>query len=167
MVTRVPLVGEEKDSLRTSLVRYREVALWKLRGLDDEQLRRPVTPSGMSMLGLTKHMAWVQLGWFRGTFGYSVPTFEFNPQDPDADFRVEPEESTADIVEFFERSGRECDEVIADLDVEHRGTAWTGEMVTLRWVLIHLVEEFARHCGHLDIMRELIDGATGDHEVTE
>lgn len=149
-----------------ALDRHRDVVLWKLRGLDDEQLRRPMTPSGTTMLGLTKHLAWVQLGWFRGTFGYPVDAFEFDEENPDADLRVEPDETTADVVAFFERSRVETDEVIHDLGLETHGTAWTGETVTLRWVLIHLVEEFARHCGHLDILRELLDGATGDHEGT-
>jgi uncharacterized damage-inducible protein DinB len=164
VATRVPLTGEEKESLRTALQRHRDAAVWKLRGLDDEQLRRPMTPSGMTMLGLTKHMAWVQMGWFRGTFGYPVDTFEFDPADPDKEFRVEPGETTAEVIAFFERSATGSDQVLDDLGLEARGTAWTGQTVTLRWVLIHLVEEFARHTGHLDIMRELIDGATGDHE---
>jgi len=164
MAKRVPLTGGEKESLRVALQRHRDAATWKLRGLDDEQLRRPMTPSGMTMLGLVKHMAWVQLGWFRGTFGYPVDAFEFDPADPDKEFRIEPSETTAEVVAFFERSGTESDQVLDDLDLEARGTAWTEETVTLRWVLIHMLEEFARHVGHLDIMRELLDGATGDHE---
>jgi uncharacterized damage-inducible protein DinB len=163
MYQRVPLTGGEKQSLYVSLDRHRDAVLWKLEGLDDEQLRRPMTPSGTNLLGLVKHLAAVEYGWFCDTFGRETEALPFDEDDPDADLRVEPHETTADIVAFYGRARAAADRAIDELDVEDTGTAWTGETVSMRWVLIHMVEETARHAGHMDILRELLDGATGDH----
>lgn len=163
MAKSVPFTGGEKESLHASLDGHRDAVLWKLDGLDDEQLRRPMTPSGTNLLGLVKHLAVVEYGWFCQTFGREVEPFPFDPEDEDADFRVEPHETTADIVEFYGRARAAADEVIGQVGIEDLGTAPFGASMTMRWVLIHLIEETARHVGHMDIVRELIDGATGDH----
>jgi uncharacterized damage-inducible protein DinB len=163
VVIRVPFTGGEKESLHVSLNRHREVVLWKLDGLDDEQLRRQVVPSGTSLLGLVKHLASVEYSWFCQTFGRETEPLPFSDDDPDADLRVEPHESTADVLSFYARARAAADQVIDDHDLEDLGTAWFGDAVSMRWVLIHLVEETARHAGQMDIVRELIDGATGDH----
>jgi uncharacterized damage-inducible protein DinB len=163
MVQRVPFTGGEKESLRVALQRHRDVVLWKLEGLDDEQLRRPVTPSGTHLLGLVKHLAAVEYSWFCETFGRETEPLPFRDDDPDADLRAEPHESADDIVAFYRRACAAADEVIEATDLDDLGTAWFGDQVSMRWVLIHLVEETARHAGHLDIARELVDGATGDH----
>src|SRR5450830_1266787 len=162
MRLRVPLTGGEKDSLHASLNRHRDVVLWKLEGLDDASLRRVVVPSGTTLLGLVKHLAAVEYSWFCETFERETEPLPVDPDDPDADLRVEPEETTADIVEFYRRARAAADAVILELDVDDVGTAWFGDPVSLRWVLIHMIEETARHAGHLDILRELIDGSTGD-----
>lgn len=159
----VPLTGGEKESLHVSLDRHRDAVLWKLEGLGDEQLRRPMTPSGTSLLGLVKHLAAVEYGWFCFTFGRETEPLPFRDDDPDADLRVEPTETTMDIVEFYGRARTAADQVIEELDVAELATAHFGETVSMRWVLIHMIEETARHAGHMDIIRELIDGATGDH----
>jgi hypothetical protein len=83
--------------------------------------------------------------------------------EPEDDLVVEPDRATADIVAFYRRARAAADRVIDDLPVDTLGTSWAGETVSLRWVLIHMVEETARHAGHMDIVRELIDGAHGDH----
>ena len=163
MAQRVPFTGEEKISLRTSLDRHRDVVLWKIEGLDDEQLRSPLTPSGTSLLGLVKHLAAVEYGWFCETFGRETEPLPFEEDDPDADLRVTPDESTADVIAFYGRARSAADQVVDQLDLDDLGTAWFGNQVSLRWVLIHMIEETARHAGHMDILRELIDGATGDH----
>ena len=163
-MTIVPYTGGEKESLQASLDRHREVVLWKLEGLDDEQLRRPMTPSGTNLLGLVKHLAAVEYGWFCETFGRETEPLPFDPDDENADLRVGPQESTADILAFYARARAAADRVIDELALDDPGTSWSGETVTLRWVLIHLIEETARHAGHMDIVRELIDGFTGDHD---
>ncbi len=164
MAQRVPFTGDEKTSLRTSLDRHRDVVLWKIEELDDEQLRSPMTPSGTSLLGLVKHLAAVEYGWFCETFGRETEPLPFDEDDPEADLRVSPSESTAEIIAFYGRARAAADQVIDQLDVDDLGTAWSGDQVSLRWVLIHMIEETARHAGHMDIARELIDGATGDHQ---
>jgi len=158
-----PLTGSEKECLQFSLNRHRDAVLWKLSGLDDEQLRRPMTSSGTNLLGLVKHLASVEYGWFCETFGRDSDSLPFDPDDPDADMRAAPGETTADIVAFYRRAREAADAVIAELSLSDLGTAWSGETVSLRWVLIHMLEDTARHAGHMDIVRELIDGATGDH----
>jgi uncharacterized damage-inducible protein DinB len=90
MSRRAPLIGGEKDSLHVSLDRNRDVVLWKLDGLDDEQLRRPMNPSGTSLLGLVKHLAAVEYAWFCQTFGRQTEPLPFDEDDEDADLRVEP-----------------------------------------------------------------------------
>jgi len=163
MARRVPFTGGEKQSLHVSLDRHRDAVLWKLEGLDDTNLRRAMTPSGTNLLGLVKHLAAVEYGWFCETFGRETEPLPFDDQDPDADLRVRPEETTQDVLAFYGRARAAADRVIDELDLDATGTAWFGEAVSLRWVLIHMVEETARHAGHVDIVRELIDGMTGDH----
>ncbi|RGD57342.1 DinB family protein [Kitasatospora xanthocidica] len=165
MSNRVPFTGGEKESLRAALDRHREAVLWKLEGLDDEQLRRPMTPSGTNLLGMVKHLGGAELGWFRGTFGREMGPLPFDIEaDDDSDMRVEPGESTADVLAFYARARADSDETIGELALDDLGTSWSGNSVSLRWVLIHMTTETARHAGHMDILRELIDGGTGDHK---
>ncbi|MEU9841943.1 DinB family protein [Actinomadura sp. NPDC048032] len=159
----VPYTGGEKESLKAALDRHRDVVLWKLNGLDEEQARRPMTPSGTSLLGLTKHLGAVEYNWFCETFGRETEPLPFRDDDPEADLRIEPGETIESVVAFYGRARAASDKVIEEVALEDRGTAWHGATVTLRWVLIHMVEETARHAGHMDIVREMLDGATGDH----
>lgn len=160
MMKHVPFTGDEKESLQVSLDRHRDAVLWKLEGLDDGQLRRPMTPSGTNLLGLVKHLASVEYGWFCTTFGRETEPLWF---DPEEDMVVADGESTADIVELYGRARAAADRAIAELDLDTLGTSWSGNTVSMRWVLIHMLEDTARHAGHMDILRELIDGASGDH----
>jgi uncharacterized damage-inducible protein DinB len=162
---RVPFTGTEKQSLLASLERHRDVVLWKVQGVSDDDLRRQVTPSGTSLLGLVKHLAAVEYSWFVETFGRETEPLPFDDDDPEADLRVEPGETTEELVAFYGRARAAANQVIEETPLESTGTAWFGERVSLRWVLIHMIEETARHAGHLDIVRELVDGATGDHPM--
>jgi len=162
MVIRVPFTGAEKESLQVALERHRDAVLWKLEGLGDDDLRRQMTPSGTSLLGLVKHLAAVEYGWFCDTFGRETEPLPFD-DTPDADLRIRPDETTEEVLAYYGRARAAADRAIDELQVEDTGTAWFGEAVTLRWVLIHMVEETARHAGHADIIRELIDGMAGDH----
>ncbi|MBC3986712.1 DinB family protein [Streptomyces sp. AC536] len=161
MTKIVPYTGGEKESLRASLDRHRDAVLWKLDGLDDEALRRPMTPSGTTLLGLVKHLATVEYGWFCTAFGCETKPFWFDPSTDD--MSVGPNEATADIVEFYGRARAAADTAIEELRLDALGTSWNGTTVSMRWVLIHMIEDTVRHAGHMDIVRELIDGATGDH----
>ena len=164
MVQRVPFTGGEKESLKASLDRHRDVILWKLEGLGDEELRRPMTPSGTNLLGLVKHLGAVEYGWFVATFGRATEPLPFDEDDPDADLRVAPHETTEDVLAFYGRARAAADRVIDELDLDDTGRAWFGDRVSMRWVLIHMIEENARHAGHVDIVRELIDGTAGDFD---
>jgi uncharacterized damage-inducible protein DinB len=163
MPLRVPFTGGEKQSLHVSLDRHRDAVLWKLEGLDDTNLRRAMTPSGTNLLGMVKHLAAVEYSWFCQTFGRATEPLPFDDNDPDADLRVRPDETTEDVLAFYGRARAAADQVIDEVDLEQTGTAWFGDAVSMRWVLLHMVEETARHAGHVDILRELIDGMTGDH----
>lgn len=165
MVIRVPYTGAEKESLKVSLDRHRDAVLWKLEGLGDDDLRRPLVPSGTSLLGLVKHLAYVERSWFQGVWDGQEVSFPWTTEDPDADWRIEPGETTGDVLAFYQA---ECDrsrEIVAgasslDEIIEHpRRQGWK---LSRRWILIHMVEETARHVGHADILREQLDGAVGE-----
>jgi uncharacterized damage-inducible protein DinB len=161
----VPWQGGEKESLKAALDRHRNVVLWKIDGVDDEQLRRPMTPSGTSLLGLVKHLAAVEYGWFCETFGRPfelLPSIDYD-RDEESDLRVTADETTAQIVEFYRRAWLAANEALDQIELDTVGTSWDGHPVSMRWVAIHMLEEDARHAGHMDILRELVDGATGDH----
>ena len=160
---RVPDLGDEKQSLYVSLDRHRDVVLWKLAGLDDDQRCRPMTASGTNLLGLVKHLATVEYGWFCLPFGRPYDVLPSVAADESADMSASPEETTAEIVAYYGRARAAADEVIEAFDLDATGTSWSGASVSLRWVLIHMIEETARHAGHMDIIRELLDGHTGDH----
>ncbi|MEU7579795.1 DinB family protein [Streptomyces sp. NPDC041068] len=167
MVKHVPFTGGEKESLHAALARHRDAVLWKLEGLDDDRLRRPVAPSGMSLLGLIKHLGGAELGWFCLTFGRGPTSLPFAVEGDDASgWHVGAEESVEDVLAFYARARAAADEAIEDLSIDATGTAFAffdGATVSLRWALIHMLEELARHAGHADILRESIDGFTGDH----
>lgn len=164
-MTLVPHTAGEKPSLVASLRRHREAVLWKLEGLDDEQLRRRVVGSDVTLLGTVKHLASTEYSWFCSTFerpSDEIPS-EVLDEDPQADWRIHPWETTEGVLSYYERARAAADEVIRTTKVTERGTSWNGHRVTMRWVLIHMIEETARHAGHVDLVRELVDGRTGDH----
>jgi len=159
-----PTVGDERESLEAWLDYHRTTLLWKLEGLDDEQLRRVMVPSGVSLLGLVKHLTEVEHSWFViRVGGIDEPWLWMREDDPDADFRIEPDESTEGVVRGYVAActrSRGISRGLASLDVtfEHPRQGPTDA----RWVLNHMIEETARHNGHADILRELIDGSTGE-----
>ncbi|MFF3834418.1 DinB family protein [Streptomyces sp. NPDC002458] len=157
----VPFTGGEKESLHASLDRHRDVVLWKLEGLDDEQLRRPMTPTGTNLLGLVKHLATVEYGWFCATFGRETEDFWFDTSADD--MTIAPDETTERILAFYARARAAADLSIAETDLDATGTSWNGKTVSMRWVLIHMIEDVLRHAGHMDIVRELIDGSVGSY----
>lgn len=142
----------------------RSTLLWKLEGLDDEQLRRPGTQSGISLLAILKHSAWVERFWFQvQAAGRDVPMI-WTADDPNADWRLEPEDTSVGVIEFYLSECERSREIIAEATWEEiaKGDRGETEGITIGWILTHMVEEVARHCGHADILREAIDGATGE-----
>ncbi len=158
----------EREMLTGWLDYHRATLAWKCEGLTDDQLRqRSVPPSGLCLLGLVRHMTENERAWFRVRLGgEDLPWLYSTDEDPDADFN---DVDTADVAEVFRTFERECHaarQAIAaapDLDVLSQGRdRRTGEQFSLRWIITHMIEEYARHNGHADLLRERIDGATGD-----
>lgn len=156
-----PRAGDERVSLMAFLNAQRAILLWKLNGLDKAQATQSEVPSGTSLLGLLKHMAWVELWWFVDYIGGESPDYPWSDDDPDADFRVEDDETVASISQLYVDAVAEANTVIATADsLDVIGVKGRRDR-SLRWVLIHMIEETARHAGHADIIRELVDGSTG------
>ncbi|GAA2736435.1 DinB family protein [Actinocorallia aurantiaca] len=154
----------EREALTQWLDFHRATLLWKLDGLSEEQLRSPMVPSGTSLLGLVKHLAETEHGWFCLEFlGLDEPPLYATPEDPEAGFRVEPHETAEDIVgAYLEQCERARGIVAAQPSLDASVPENLRGRVNLRWILLHMIEETARHNGHADILREQIDGATGD-----
>jgi uncharacterized damage-inducible protein DinB len=157
----------ERDMLTGWLDYHRATLVWKCEGLTDDQLRqRSVPPSALTLLGLVRHMALNERSWFRERLaGEDLPWVYGSPDsNPDADF---DDVDTADVAEDFATFERECEAArqavaaVPDLDVLSKKPARTGEHFSARWILTHMIEEYARHNGHADLLRERIDGATG------
>jgi uncharacterized damage-inducible protein DinB len=165
-----PQVAGEAAALTAWLDYHRATLLWKLEGLDDEQLRRSMVPSGLSLLGLVKHLTAVEHGWFVVEFAHTGEPYLFESEDDrDLDFHVQEDETTEAIVTGFLRACERSRDVVAaatSLDKTFRlndpSDPRHGQEIDLRWILLHMIEETARHNGHADTLRELIDGATGD-----
>jgi uncharacterized damage-inducible protein DinB len=159
----VPYVGGEKESLQASLNRHRDAVLWKLDGLDDAQLRQAILPSGNTLLGLVKHLATWEYIWICKTFGQKTEPLPTDGGFDSSEFRIEATDSRGSILDFYRRARAAADGVISRLDLDEVGTDIFGDAVSLRWVLIHVLEDTVRHAGHADVMRELIDGKVGTH----
>jgi uncharacterized damage-inducible protein DinB len=165
---RPALQAGEREMLTGWLGHHRAILLWKCEGLTAEQLRqRAVPPSTLSLLGLVRHMADVERGWFRQTFlGEDVPDLYDRSGDEDADFKVADGADPAEAFRAFEQECTASREVVAAAssldDLSKQGSERTGELFSLRWIVTHMIEEYARHNGHADLLRERVDGATGD-----
>jgi uncharacterized damage-inducible protein DinB len=159
------VAADERTALRQWLDFHREVLLWKCRGLSAAQLStRPVATSKLSLHGLVRHMAAVERGWFRRFVGgEDVPNLYWSHDDPDGDFDgVDGADWDADLAAYVGEvaAARESEAAVASLeDVFSRPGR---EAHDLRWVMLHMIEEYARHNGHADLIREVVDGATGD-----
>jgi len=159
-----PQEADERTTLTAFLDFNRETLALKCEGLADDQLReRAVPPSDLSLLGIVRHMAEVERNWFRPVLGGEEMRAIFAPgMDWEAAFR---DVATADVAEAFSTWRAECDHARAltaaapSLETRgFRGRSW----FSLRWVLTHMIEEYARHNGHADLLRERLDGVTGE-----
>lgn len=159
---------ELKTDLHLYLQEARDTLLWKLDGLSEHDVRRPLVPTGTNLLGLVKHLATVEWGHFGAAFGEPVPPtlpWVGDDAEPGADMWATAEETRADIVELYRRICAHSDTVIDELTLDAVGEVpwWPPEIreVTLRHMLVHTIAEAQRHAGHADIVRELIDGSAG------
>ena len=141
---------------------HRATLLMKIDGVSDADLRRPMTPSGTSLLGMVKHLAYVEQGWFQRTFLGREVSVPWTDDDPDADFRIEPHESTQEIIDLYQRQCQTSREIVASASLDDLAAREKRKDFSLRWIMVHMIEETARHNGHADILREMIDGVTGE-----
>ena len=156
-----PLTGPERPMLQAFLDWQRATLLYKCAGLTGEQLaERIVPPSGMSLLGLVRHMTEVERAWFRQRFA-GEPVDDPFGSDKTADFeRIDPARAAADYARLTEEF-KLVDAAVAHASLDDTFTH-RGELMSLRWIYLHMIEEYARHNGHADLLRERTDCATGE-----
>lgn len=157
-----------KQDLHRYLQAGREAVVWKLEGLSEYDVRRPLVRTGTNLLGLVKHLASVELGYFGDCFdrphGIALPWFA-EDAEANADMWATPDESREEIVDLYHRAWAHSDATIEALELESIGRVpwWPPDRneVSLHRLLVHMATETHRHAGHADIVRELIDGAAG------
>jgi uncharacterized damage-inducible protein DinB len=164
--TEPPYIGDDRAILTGFLDFHRDTLEWKCAGLTAEQLReRAIPPSTLSLLGLVRHLAEVERGWFRrGIAGEDVGPLFYTDDNPDGDFD-DVDDATDDDVEgafaAWRYEVRRAREIVAAASLDDTFTGRNREF-SVRWVLTHMVEEYARHNGHADLLRQRIDGQTGE-----
>lgn len=154
----------EKEALAATLDFHRETVKWKLEGLSLEEAARPMTPSDTKLLGIVKHLAWVEVWWFQDNFLGRDCVYPWTESgDMEADFKIFPGETIESISALYDEHCAESRAILeaASLDDVAARPRRTGGYPTMRWIMLHMIEEVARHNGHADILRELIDGKTG------
>lgn len=161
-----PETAGERETLLGFIEFYRQVIARKTEGVSEEALHQPLTPSSMTLGGMLTHLAYVEDFWFTSRAGTqpAVPPWsdmDFEA-DRDADWHMAPAMSPAQIRELFDTAVERSRAVsAAHTDLDATITPSWGE-VNERWILIHMVEEYSRHAGHADLLREAIDGTVGD-----
>ena len=160
-----------KADLRRYLQEGRDALVWKLDGLADYDVRRPLTPTGTNLLGLIKHLAGVEAEYFGSVFDRPFPeTLSWlGPEaEPNADMWATPDETREDIIGLYRRVWAHADETIARLPLTAAGyVPWWREAsnpISLARILVHVTAETHRHAGHADIVRELADGSAGHRD---
>lgn len=162
-----PTNADEFTTLTTFLDHFREVVVHKLEGVEEPGLRAGLVPSpGTTLGGIVHHLAHVERWWFQQVYGGVELEYPWTDDDPDGDFRVPADATAESLIAFYrECCARSRDVVEAHPDLERevaRPGSTSGRSFSLRWILVHMIEETARHAGHLDLLRESWDGAVGD-----
>jgi hypothetical protein len=158
---------DPKADFHHYLQEARDALLWKLDGLGEYDVRRPLVPTGTNLLGLVKHLAGIEFGYFGDTFGraYDEAVPEFDPEEPLADMWATADETREEISGLYRRAWAHSDATIEALPLDAIGHVpwWPAEQseVTLHHIVVRVTAETQRHAGHADIVRELIDGAAG------
>lgn len=161
--TRPPFVGNEKEMLLGFLDFQRETAIWKLQGLSEEQARQTLGPSSLTLIGIVNHLAFVERAWFRSSLVGEDLDAAGVPDRADLYWDVSDGTTIEDIISTYREEISRSNAIIAehgldDLAVKPRRNR---PPLSLRWIMLHMIEEVARHCGHMDLIRESIDGQTG------
>ena len=164
-------ISDPKADLRSYLQNARDAVVWKLDGLPEYDVRRPLTPTGTNLLGLVKHLAGCEIGYFGDTFGRPLadpPPWtddELIAREPMTDMWATADESRDYIVGWYRKAWAHADEIFDTLELDAIGHVpwWPGEHseVNLHRILVHMIAETHRHAGQIDILRETIDGMAG------
>ncbi len=162
----VAAVADERTTLAAFLDFYREVMKAKVRGLSEEDARRRLVPSLTTPAGLIKHLTRVEVSWFQHRLAQvpasDLPLLRGFQDDPERDWRIEPDDTVGGLIDEYDRQCELSRETTVAYELDHVVPhPYLGE-VSLRWIYVHMIEETARHAGHADILREQIDGSTGD-----
>jgi hypothetical protein len=160
-------VADERTTLETFLDHYRAVLVAKVRGVSDAGARRRLVPSATTLAGLLKHLQRVEASWFLHRLDQqpaeAVPQLAWLADDDrDGDFRLGPDDTVAALVAGYEAQCERSRETAARYDLDQVVPHPRLGAVSLRWIYVHMIDETARHAGHADILRELLDGSTGD-----
>ncbi|MCC3771756.1 DinB family protein [Streptomyces sp. UNOC14_S4] len=160
-----PTVADERTSLESWLDFHRATLALKCAGLDDRQLREvSVPPSSLTLLGLVRHMAEVERNWFRRVLGgEDARPLYYGDDDPDGEFHVTERDTWDEAHAAWQAEIAAAREAARGRSLDDRGVSpRSGKEFDLRWIYIHMIEEYARHNGHADLIRERIDGVTGE-----
>ncbi|MEU4442181.1 DinB family protein [Actinosynnema sp. NPDC050801] len=159
----LPYTGDERVLLSGFLDFLRGTIELKCAGLSDADAARSVLPSQLNTAaGIVKHLRWVEHYWFEVALAGGPSKAPYTKEDPDADWRVEPGETISGLLADYAAQCRASRELVAGLDLDHEVAFRGDKQLSVRWVLIHMIEETGRHAGHLDVVRELLDGVTGE-----
>ncbi len=163
--TDVPPAWDERSTLNAMLDYARATVRAKCEGLSDEKARQaPLATSPlMTVSGLVSHVRWVEYSWFEVVFLGHEDQGPWTEEDPDREMRIALDAPLARLLDEYDAQSVRYRQLVAGLDLDSRSqqTMSNGQTVTLRFVLLHLIEETARHNGHLDDLREMADGVTG------
>jgi len=153
----------ERELLEGFLEYHRRVVGGKLRGLSEEEARRHLVPSATTPIGLVKHAAAVERNWFQHYLaGRPREQIAGNARGDDASFDVGEDETIADVIAEYQESCAQSRSIAEGFALDHTVPQDKLGRVSLRWIYVHVIREHARHIGHADILREQVDGATGD-----
>jgi Protein of unknown function (DUF664) len=165
MASSCPVIDDfAKDYLHGKLKVIREALVWKLNGLSEYDVRRPLTATGTNLLGLVKHLATLEAWYFGEVFGRPFAELLGRWQDADgSDLWVTPGETREQIIDFYQRAWGHADATIEELPIDAPGHVpwWSRPDVKLFNIIVHVLQETTRHAGHADILREQLDGRTG------
>lgn len=152
---------DDKELLASFIDTQREAMLALAGGLSDEALRKRLVPSDTTILGMIKHLAYVERWWFQDVFEGRECSYPWTDDDPDADFRVESDETTAQILDLYRAECETSRSIFEEHDLGDVSVSSERPSCSLKWVVLHMIEETARHAGQADILREQLDGKTG------
>lgn len=155
------MVAPEREMLLSFLDFYRAVMIRKVEGLDHDSLRMSPVDSGTCLGGLIKHLADVERSWFQERWAGRPIEAAWSGDDADAEFRVQEDDTAESLIEAYRRDCEISREIVANSSLDDTVGSPRGEM-SLRWLVVHMIEETARHAGHADLIREMIDGSVGD-----